>query len=60
MLEDLSAPYPGFGWVHWIPSRLRSYRLLDETALADEIAQMKDIIEQNYRSLVISQDLGLA
>ena len=60
MLEDLSAPYPGFGLGALDPFHgYVVYRLLDETALADEIAQMKDIIEQNCSSLVISQDLGL-
>jgi hypothetical protein len=60
MLEDLSAPYPGFGLGALDPFHgYVVYRLLDETALADEIAQMRDIIEQSYRSLVISQDLGL-
>lgn len=60
MLEDLSAPYPGFGL-----GALDSfhgyvvYRLLDEEALVDEIGQMKTIIERSYRDLVIVQDLGL-
>jgi hypothetical protein len=60
MLEDLSAPYPGFGLGALDPFHgYVVYWLLDETALADEIAQMKQIIEQSYESLVISQDLGL-
>jgi len=60
MLEDLSAPYPGFGL-----GSLDSfhgyvvYRLLDEAALAEEIRQMKIIVERTYRDLVINQDLGL-
>jgi hypothetical protein len=59
MLEDLSAPYPGFGL-----GALDSfhgyvvYRMLDEDALAGEIGQMKTIVER-YRNLSISQDLGL-
>ena len=60
MREDLSAPYPGFGFGALDPLHgYVVYRLLDEHALADEIAQMKDIIERSYRSLVIGQDLGL-
>lgn len=60
MLEDLSAPYPGFG-----PGTLDSfhgyvvYRLLDEAALANEIGQMKCLVDLDYRNLAISQDLGL-
>jgi hypothetical protein len=60
MLEDLSAPYPGYGL-----GSLDSfhayvvYRLLDEEALAAEIRQMKTIAERTYDDLVINQDLGL-
>ena len=60
MLEDLSAPYPGFGLGALDPFHgYVVYRLLDEDALKDEIGQMKNIIGQSYRNLVIHQDLGL-
>jgi hypothetical protein len=36
-----------------------SYRLLDETLLAREIAEMRTLIEQTYRHLDITQDLGI-
>lgn len=60
MLEDLSGPYPGFGlgaldaYDGYV-----SYRLLDEQALAAEIADMRALIERSYDELVITQDLGL-
>jgi hypothetical protein len=60
MLEDLSGPYPGFGFGSLDPFHgYVVYRLLDEGALAEEIRQMKTIVERNYRDLVINQDLGL-
>lgn len=36
-----------------------SYRLLDERALEREIGEMRRLIEQQFRELVITQDLGL-
>ena len=36
-----------------------SYRMLDEDALAREIAEMRDLIERDWRKLDIEQDLGL-
>jgi hypothetical protein len=60
MEEDLSAPYPGYGlgaldaYDGYV-----SYRLLDEEALAPEIADMRELIERDWRELVIQQDLGL-
>ena len=36
-----------------------SYRLLDERELAAEIAQMKELIDAQYRTLTITQDLGI-
>jgi hypothetical protein len=36
-----------------------SYRLLDERALALEIAEMKALIDAQYPGLDIDQDLGL-
>jgi hypothetical protein len=60
MLEDLSAPYPGFGLGSLDPFHgYVVYRLLDEGTLAEEIRQLKIIVEHTYRDLVINQDLGL-
>ncbi|MGO9607239.1 MAG: hypothetical protein ACLQAT_28255 [Candidatus Binataceae bacterium] len=60
MLEDLSAPYPGFGLGSLDPFHgYVVYRLLDENALGNEIRQMKIIVERSYENLVITQDLGL-
>jgi hypothetical protein len=60
MLEDLSGPYPGFGLGALDPLHgLVVYRLLDERALAGEIAQMRALVEQSYRRLLVTQDLGL-
>ena len=60
MLEDLSAPYPGYGLgaidaFHGYVV----YRFLDADALAGEIAEMHELVERSYRSLHITQDLGL-
>ena len=60
MLEDLSCPYPGYGFgaidaFHGYVV----YRLLDADALAGEIAEMRELVGQSYRSLRITQDLGL-
>lgn len=60
MKEDLSGPYPGYGF-----GALDAfdgyvlYRLLDETALADQIADMHLLITQSAPHLHITQDLGL-
>ena len=60
MKEDLSGPYPGYGlgaldaYDGYI-----SYRMLDEKVLADEIADMADLMKRSVRDLVITQDLGL-
>jgi hypothetical protein len=60
MKEDLSAPYPGYGLGAMDAfDGYVSYRLLGETELAPEIAQMKTIMDRQYRSLDIDQDLGL-
>jgi hypothetical protein len=60
MLEDLSAPYPGFGLGALDPFHgYVVYRLLDEDALAYEIRQMRTIVERSYPNLSINQDLGL-
>jgi hypothetical protein len=60
MKEDLSGPYPGYGLGAMDAfDGYVSYRLLSETELAGEIAQMREIMEQQYMSLNIDQDLGL-
>ena len=60
MQEDLSGPYPGYGFggLDALDGYV-SYRLLDEKALAREIAEMRELIELTVPSLVITQDLGL-
>jgi hypothetical protein len=60
MTEDLSAPYPGFGFGALDAfDGYVSYRCLDEQALAGEIADMRTLIEATAASLTITQDLGL-
>lgn len=60
MREDLSGPYPGYGFGALDAfDGYVSYRLLGETALAEEIAEMRDLIEASYRHLAITQDLGI-
>ncbi|MCP4317716.1 MAG: hypothetical protein GY789_17280 [Hyphomicrobiales bacterium] len=60
MQEDLSAPYPGFGLGALDAfDGYASYRLLDEDALAREIADMRALIDRSAPDLVITQDLGL-
>jgi hypothetical protein len=60
MKEDLSGPYPGYGFGALDAfDGYVSYRLLDEQALAPEIAEMGEIIDRTASNLVITQDLGL-
>src|SRR3989304_4983759 len=60
MKEDLSGPYPGYGFGALDAfDGYVSYRLLDEQALAGEIAEMREIIDGTAGDLVITQDLGL-
>ncbi|TAH39469.1 MAG: hypothetical protein EYC70_01410 [Planctomycetota bacterium] len=60
MREDLSGPYPGYGLGALDPYHgYFVYRLLDEAALAAEIAEMRELMEASYAGLVITQDLGL-
>lgn len=60
MEEDLSAAYPGYGLGAMDAfDGYVSYKLLSETELAGEIAEMRAIIERQYKSLRIDQDLGL-
>jgi hypothetical protein len=60
MQEDLSAPYPGYGLGAMDAfDGYVSYRLLSEEELATEIAEMRAIMERQYETLHIDQDLGL-
>lgn len=60
MREDLSGPYPGFGYGALDAfDGYVSYRLLDETELAAEIDDMRELVEASWPHLVITQDLGL-
>lgn len=60
MQEDLSAPYPGYGLGAMDAfDGYVSYRLLSESELAGEIAEMKAIMDREHRQLDIDQDLGL-
>jgi hypothetical protein len=60
MMEDLSAPYPGYGFGALDAfDGYVAYRLLDEQALAREIAEMAALIDLAYQELDIDQDLGL-
>jgi hypothetical protein len=60
MTEDLSKPYPGYGLGALDAfDGYVSYRLLDEVALAGEIAEMRQLMERDAQSLNITQDLGL-
>ena len=60
MKEDLSAPYPGYGFGALDAfDGYVSYRLLDEAELAPEIDDMRALIETQYRDLDVDQDLGL-
>jgi len=60
MQEDLSAPYPGYGLGAMDAyDGYVAYKLLDSDSLAQEIDEMRALISQSYRSLLIDQDLGL-
>lgn len=60
MKEDLSAPYPGYGFGSLDAfDGYVAYRLLGEAELAPEIADMATLIERQYRTLDVDQDLGL-
>lgn len=60
MQEDLSGPYPGYGLGALDAfDGYVSYRLLGETELAGEIAEMRDLIDAQFATLDIDQDLGL-
>jgi hypothetical protein len=60
MNEDLSAPYPGYGFGALDAfDGYVSYRLLDERALSREIGDMRVLIDRSTHELHITQDLGL-
>ena len=60
MNEDLSAPYPGYGYGALDAfDGYVSYRLLDEEALSREIAEMRSLIDLSAPNLHITQDLGI-
>lgn len=60
MMEDLSAPYPGFGLGALDAfGGYVAYNLLDRETLVSEIADMREIIEESAAHLVITQDLAL-
>lgn len=60
MQEDLSGPYPGFGFGAMDAfDGYISYRQLDSDALSQEITDMRVLIDKNYEDLIITQDLGL-
>lgn len=60
MREDLSGAYPGYGFGALDAfDGYVSYRLLDETALAREIGDMRGLMEGVYDNLHVTQDLGI-
>jgi hypothetical protein len=60
MAEDLSGPYPGYGLGALDAfDGYVSYRLLGEDELKGEIAEMRALMDAQYRNLDIDQDLGL-
>ncbi len=60
MKEDLSAPYPGYGFGALDAfDGYVSYHLLDAAALSREIADMRVLIDRWGQDLHITQDLGL-
>lgn len=60
MREDLSGPYPGYGFGALDPFHAAVvYRLIDPVALASEIGDMESLVEATHPDLFITQDLGL-
>jgi len=60
MKEDLSAPYPGYGFGALdIYEGYTMYKLIDEKALSSEIAQLGLVINRSYQKFSCTQDLGL-
>ena len=60
MREDLSGPYPGYGYGALDPFHAAVvYRLIDPVRLAPEIADMESLVDATYPDLTVTQDLGL-
>ncbi len=60
MREDLSGPYPGYGYGALDPFHAATvYRLIDPVELAPQIADMESLAEASSPRLFITQDLGL-
>ena len=60
MREDLSGPYPGYGYGALDPFHAAVvYRLIDPVELAPEIGDMESLVEASYPDLTVTQDLGL-
>jgi hypothetical protein len=60
MKEDLSGPYPGYGFGALDPfDGYVSYRMLGEQHLSREIDEMQALIDKIAPDLLITQDLGL-
>ena len=60
MREDLSGPFPGYGLGALDAfDGYVSYRMLDEVALAPQIAAMGELIIHSAEDLTITQDLGI-
>jgi hypothetical protein len=60
MKEDLSGPYPGFGYGALDAfNGYVVYRIVGEQALASEIMEMHELVERDCQRLQIEQDLGL-
>jgi hypothetical protein len=60
MTEDLSGPYPGYGLGAMDAyDGYVAYRLLGPDELMPEIADMQALMERDWRTLDIEQDLGL-
>ncbi|XP_065069038.1 uncharacterized protein LOC135694291, partial [Rhopilema esculentum] len=60
MLEDLSGPYPGYGFggLDFYDGYI-VYKTLDQAALSSEIADMRSLIQKDYIEFSCTQDLGL-
>ena len=60
MTDDLSQPYPGFGFGALDPfGGYVTYRLLDEKNLERETSEMEALVEEHAPHLRITQDLGI-
>lgn len=60
MKEDLSGPYPGYGFGGLDAfDGYVSYRALGEDELAEEIAEMRELMDSSWRQMTITQDLAL-